>query len=466
MKKITKLFYLGLISVVGLNANDDFFKIGGSLGTFTKAGFNNQKANTSAEIYPTENFSSLFGEVNTSYNVLAFLQNEHIKAFKFGLGFAAGALIMDSTKNDGLNGSGSRLNNNYVGYWGGYLGEGGRPDRNFLVHNAYLDLQTTYFNIKGGRYESSMDYFSGYTQGFNVDTHFKYGDLSDNEIKIWWFSSFGRGFAYSQWFYDYYAVKTSKNNSKSYGIHAGGIDINYGELAQNGDYKNGDSFLIRPFVYFYPGLYQAPGLKFNYKKEFGNGYGIDLILQGYGLHVANSALTKNGGNKRYDESVDKWSGNINAILRANIFDYYAQIGYYQNFKSANSHFGTYGNPLGFDYWTASVYDIGASASDAINRNAKTVYLSGGGKHALTYGDFGWEILGRLTYSPRSDEQSVALSLSHLFKNNIKLGLKIEWFRDVTKAGYNPGASARGSTALSAKRADDRSHAFLTFDYLF
>ena len=105
---------------------------------------------------------------------------------------------------------------------------------------------------------------------------------------------------------------------------------------------------------------------------------------------------------------------------------------------------------------ASVYDIGPSLNDITSRNAFSVWLSGGGAHGNEVGTFSWEILGRYTTAPRSDEASVALFLSQAFSNGFALGLKLEWFSDTTKAGY----------LSDSKRTDDRSHAFVTLDYNF
>lgn len=159
--------------------------------------------------------------------------------------------------------------------------------------------------------------------------------------------------------------------------------------------------------------------------------------------------------------VDKLSGNLNVILKAYMFDYNLRLGVYKNFGTANAHIGTYGNPLGIDQWTASVYDVGPSLNDITARNAISVWLSGGGAHGFEVGTFSWEILARYTQSPRSDEQSVALFLSQAFKNGFAVGLKLEYLRDTTKAGYTIYG-----TELSAKRTDDRSHAFITLDYNF
>lgn len=461
-------------------ANEDskFFTLTGNVGTFTKAGFNGGKVNTTNNFYPTESFTSVFGEVNGKFNINEVYENDYFSKFEVGIGAAAAGLAWDTTKYDGVtnNGSGlsggSGLNNQYIGSWGGYLGNETTSytnNRQIFVHNAYVDLQAKYFNLKLGRYESGMDYFSGYTQGFNFDWHTEYGDTESkpaNEVKVWWFSSFGRAFAYSQWFLDYYAVKTTDGKA-SYGIHSVGVDVTHGGISDTDNgFAYGDTLLVRPFLYFYPGLYEAPGLKAVYEYQFGNGLGFKVTAQGFGLHVHKAFTTTDTSKGRYNEQVDEWSGNLNLIAQGNIYNYNVRIGYYENFGSANSHFGTYGNPMGLDFWTASVYDIGASISDTINRNARTGYLSGGGHYDLEYGTLSWDLLGRITRSPRSDEESIALSVNHAFKNGLAVGLKLEWFRDTTKAGYNPGAQLSGTNKLTKAQTDDRSHAFFTLGYNF
>lgn len=463
------------------STDSKLFTLRGNVGTFTKAGFNSARIDTTNGIYPTESFTSVFGEINGIFDINAVMDSDYFSKFEIGIGGAAAGLAYDSTKNDASGGNlsagnGSGLNNQYIGSWAGYLGTldgaGYHTNRQVILHNAYLDLQGKYFNFKLGRYESDMSYFSGYTQGFNIDYHTSFGDTEarpDNEVKLWWFSSFGRAFAYSQWFLDYYAVKATDTNGDgtadiSYGIHALGSDVVYGGIVENEDgYAMGDRLLVRPFLYFYPGLYEAPGVQAMYEYQFGNGLGFKVTAQGFALHVHKKYT---GAKQRYDETVDEWSGNLNLIAQGFIYNYNVRAGYYENFGSGNSHFGTYGNPMGLDFWTAGVYDIGASISDVINRNARTGYISGGGHYDLKYGTLSWDILGRITRSPRSDEESIALQLSHAFKNGLALGLKLEWYRDTTKAGYNPGASFGSNTTLTKARTDDRSHAFFTIDYTF
>lgn len=449
--------------------------LSGTAETFTKGGFKGGKVDTSKNFYPTESFTSMFGELNAKFDINTVLSSDYFTKFEVGIGAAAAGLAWDTTLSDKSSG-GTGLNNNYIGAWSGYLGgDSNAGNRQVIVHNAYVDLQASNFNVKVGRYQSSMDYYSGYTQGFNLDYHFGYGDKDArpaNEVKLWWFSSFGRAFAYSQWFLDYYAVKTT-DGKISYGIHSLGADVVYGGMSDIDDsgYAYGDTLLVRPFFYFYPGLYEAPGMKATYEYQFGNGLGFKVTAQGSMLHVHKQFTTKDKASGRYNEEVDEWSGSLNLIAQGYIYNYNVRIGYYENFGSGNSHFGTYGNPMGIDFWTASVYDIGASISDTINRNARTGYLSGGGHYSLKYGVLSWDLLGRITRSPRSDEESIALSVNHSFKNGLSVGVKLEWFRDTTKKGYNPGAQLASATtdksnALSADQTDDRSHAFFTLGYSF
>lgn len=440
---------------------EKFFDYSGHLATFNKFGFNGGKPN--GDFVPTESFTTIFGKVDTIYDFKPYIHSDAIKVFKIGLGMGANGLAYDSTKKDGQSGiysSGSGLNRNYVGayYGNGKVGGSGGSERNYMLHNAFIDFQSTYFNLKGGRYESDKDYHSGYTQGISADLHFN--PTLNDEIKFWWFSSWGRALADSQWFLDFYAVKLGADE-KNTGIHSGGMDYKHDSIVENDGIKSGASVLFRPWTQFYAGLFNASGGKLEYHQYFGNGYGIRLTAQGYALNLV--------GNKEVNdlslkgEKVDKLSGNLNAILKVFMFDYNVRLGVYKNFGSSGYHIGTYGNPIGIDQWTGSVYDkaSGGDASSSKNnahalsnittRNALTAYLSSGGAHSFEIGTFKWEILGRYTSAPSSDEASVALLLRQIFNLGFTLGLKVEWLNDKNKI---------------QKRTDDRSHAFVMLDYNF
>lgn len=49
-------------------------------------------------------------------------------------------------------------------------------------------------------------------------------------------------------------------------------------------------------------------------------------------------------------------------------------------KNANAYIGTTGNPLGIDFWTNSVYDIGQAISHVVTADAISGWVFGGGVH--------------------------------------------------------------------------------------
>lgn len=278
---------LALVNAMAEEKSEEFFGYNGSVGTFSKVGFNNALIPESG-IYPTDTFTTLFGRIDTTYNFKAFIDSSAIQALQIGVGIAGNGLIYDSTARDKLK---SGLNSAYVGAWYGNSVSGSAGGlRNYILHNAYLDFQSDYFNLKGGRYESGMDYFSGYTQGFNADIHFKVAP--NDELKFWWFSSWGRAFAYSQWFLDFYAPKSGTNKSgktTNTGIHSGGADYVHNSISDNNGVKDGMSVLFRPWTQFYASLFNAAGGKLDYQQYFGNGYGVGLTIQGYALNVLNTS---------------------------------------------------------------------------------------------------------------------------------------------------------------------------------
>lgn len=462
----------------GLYATEESdLKFSGSFGSFTKAGFNHQKLDVAQNKYPTESYSTIFGQFDSVYS--AGLGGFTIDT---GLGITTASFLHDSTKTDGAAigrglDTGSGLNNLYVGgRFGSLFNKTGSYDDNryFVLHNAFVDAKNSNMRLRVGRYLSDADYYSAWTQGFSLDVFFGYGDMAsnpDNQIRLWWMSGFGRAFPFTRFLIDYYPVKTTDSNKdgkndKNYGVHAAGLDIKFGGIHQQDSDKTGSRYTFSPFVYFYPDLYEAPGLKLVYEHQMGN-YGYKATAQGYALHVAKEFTTAgNPANKVYGQDVQEWSENLNVIFEGNFSNYNAGVGYYQNFGNAASHFGTYGNPSGLDLFTSSIYDsMGLYFADFVSSDAKTGYIFGGADYPLSLGKFTWQVVGRITQSPRSDEQSLALLLQQAFNNHVTLGLKLEYFRDTTKAGHSPGI-AIGGAPLAQNQTDDRSHMFFTLDYRF
>lgn len=472
-----KKSYLGFIALAlfgttSLNAFD--YKISGKAESFSKFGFNHTPINSIEGKYPTESFVTMVGSLQLDMNLLPKSISEH--SLSAGIGGLIGGLAYDSTRNLIDQATGQRYGStiyNYVGYWAHYDGnapwtkdknpnEGmAENTRHYVLYNAYLNYDYDgIFGIKGGRYESSADFMSGFTQGFEV-----YAKLS--EVKLWWFSSFGRAFAYDEWLYDFYAPKTYTEPS--------GKIVNLGiHVFKATWYHNG--ITIAPFIQFSPKTYTTPAIKVGYDSnpEF-NGEGFRSQTTFIGLF---SVWDKNVRSVyRYGSLTGVDGQTLMIKQRFDVNNYNIGGGIYKNFKNANAHMGTYGNAIGIDFWTASVYDIGSSISDMMGRDAFTGFLYGGGYYMLGNsknfgGKLNWGILGRLTTSDRSNEQSIAVNADYQFSSPFQLavGIKLEYFRDLTKEGYKVGQSdavpLRSDGSKQPQDISDRSHMMAYVRYAF
>ncbi|PAF50236.1 hypothetical protein BKH43_04845 [Helicobacter sp. 13S00401-1] len=453
-------------------------RIDGYAGSFSKFGFNNQPVNNAKGQYPTESFSTMVGQLDLNIDPSEKFGWEDT-SITFDVGVTAGGLIYDSTKfinNDGFDQASpvGGLNYNFIGYWGGYsntLNPDGIHTRNIVIHNAYVDFKSKYFDFKGGRFASDADYLSGHMQGIKTSVHSKF--LGNNEARLWWVSSFGRAFADSQWLYDYYAptaiYQNYDVNGKRYynlsGIHIGGLDL----TLSNED--GSKSLLIRPFTQFMVNIATAVGGKVVGTYTWGD-LKSTTQLMGYGVYIQDKQWNLARGLERINgvryyrgQKIDRYSYNISLMQTFNLHDYNFGLGLYKNFGYANAYVGTIGNKgLKFDFWTSSVYEIGQSLSDAVSRNAFNAYLWVGGTHNVHIGDFTWTLLGRYTTSTRSDEQSIYLDMYQSLKN-FGVGLRFEYFRDVTNQGYKVGSYSKVADNFEG-RTDDRSSVFLYIDYKF
>lgn len=463
---------LALLGTTWLNAFD--YKISGKAESFSKFGFNNTPINSTEGKYPTESFVTMVGALQLDMNLLPKSISEH--SLTGGIGGLIGGLAYDSTRNLIDEATGKPFGSvafNYIGYYAKYNGTADwqSPDynigmtqntRHYVLYNAYLNYDYDgIFGIKGGRYESTADFHSGFTQGFEV-----YAKLS--EVKLWWFSSYGRAFAYDEWLYDFYAPKTYTEPS--------GKVVNLGiHVFKATWYHNG--ITIAPFIQFSPKTYTTPAIEVGYdtNPEFdGEGFRSQTTI--YGLFSVWDKNVRSG--YRYGSPTGVDGQTLLIKQRFDINNYNIGGGIYKNFKNANAHMGTYGNPVGIDFWTASAYDIGASISDMMGKDAFTGFLYGGGYYMLGHsknfgGKLNWGILGRLTTSDRSNEQSIAINADYQFSSPFQLavGIKLEYFRDLTKYGYKVGISdptAEGVGDISHQPQDisDRSHMMAYVRYGF
>ncbi|PAF46856.1 hypothetical protein BKH46_06010 [Helicobacter sp. 12S02634-8] len=421
----------------------------GKAESFSKFGFNHTPINSTKGKYPTESFVTAVGALQIDLDLLSKLSTEH--KLTAGLGGMIGGLAYDSTRNliDQATGKpyGSTIYN-YIGYWATYNGTAdwsssnagmANHARNYVIYNAFLNYDYAgIFGIKGGRYESSAEFSSGFTEGF--ETYVKF-----SEFKLWWFSSYGRGFAYDEWLYDFYAPKTYTTPS--------GKTINLGIHAFKATWQHG-GFRLSPFIYFSPKTYTAPSIEIGYdtNPDF-NGTGFRSQTTVYGLFPFFDPRLWEVS--RYGNPTGRNGQTLLIKQRFDINNYNLGGGIYKNFGNANAQVGTYGNPIGIDFWTASVYDIGSSLSDIMGEDAFTAFLYGGGVH----GKFVWGLLGRVTTSKRSDEQSLAVNVAYDFTRNFSAGLKLEYYNDITHAGYKVGSNSR--VPGQPQDTSDRSH-MMTF----
>ncbi len=430
------------IALVLASAQAFDYKVSGSAETFTKWGFNNITPNTATGAAPTDSWTSLFSQLNLKADLGA--------GFEFGLGGSLAGLAFDSTQNGPTSFNGSPVQSSYFGYsW-----DKGKV-QNYMIQNAYLSYENSHFYLKAGRYEAGKvgEWFSGYNQGAE-------GYVQAGAFKLWGFWSNRRGFAYNQWYLDFYRVHGLKKD-----IFGAGIDLTFG------------GFKTSLFSYYVDSKVTAPGVSLTYDTnpnfELSGFRSLTRVrtLFPQALSSFDGMDTSTGGQRDWGV-INSSSATLWIDQRFDVDNFNFGVGIYKNFGNANELIGRYGNPVlsVVDFWTGSAYDIGQSLSDMIGKDAFTGY----GYFGATYGAFNWQVLARGTNSPRSAEQSVALNLGYKIREDFKIGGKIEWFSDTTKAGYNPFQGVivpltnnnNNNGKLTENRTDDRSHIFFYMAHTF
>lgn len=433
---------LGL-ALVCASAQAFDYTISGSAETFTKWGFNNVTPDVNTGRAPTDSFTTLFSQLNLKADLGA--------GFVFGLGGSLAGLAFDSTQGFTANGYSFNASPVQASYFG-YSWDKGKV-QNYMIQNAYLSYEGTHLYLKAGRYEAGKvgEWFSGYNQGAE-------GYIQSGAFKLWGFWSNRRAFAYNQWYLDFYRVHGLKKD-----IFAAGVDLTFG------------GFKTSVFSYYVDSKVTAPGVSFTYNTN------TDFQLSGFrsltrvrtlfpqalssfdGLNTSGEASGIGSGQRDWGV-INASSATLWIDQHFDVDNFNFGVGIYKNFGNANELIGRYGNPVlsVVDFWAAGGYDIGQSLSDMVGKDAFTGY----GYVGATYGVFNWQVLARGTNSPRSAEQSVALNLDYKIREDFKIGGKLEWFSDTTKAGYNPFQGVIVGQKLTANRTDDRSHIFFYMTHTF
>ena len=431
-KVIISLFGAMIINS-GLNAFDyDFY---GGAYTFSKVGFNNVKENKETGKYPTDSFASIALEAN--------VKGSFVEGFTYGLGGMLSAPVWDPYQasyayiNGTARNSLGNNSNEEIGY------------RYYVLSTVYLGYQYKNngvdFGIKAGRYDDhGLDWFSGSSEGVHIW-------IGSDNVKFQANFVNRRGLAANQWFNDFYSVgKKDKNDYNRYFAIAS-LDMRFG------------GFGLKPQVWYHRNDYIAPGIDLFYDYK-GDSFSAKTSI--YSLfvlsHLKEGNIYRNGTDNKLstiliaqeDMSYDAW--NFGA-------------GIWKNWGNpdGNSGIGRHGNKAKIDAWTASAgtstfmgYDAWA-LTDVNSENAFTGWLYFG----QGLGDFKWELLGRVTTSKSSDEQSLALNLGYQVTEQINLGLKLEYFNDISKP-YERAGLADWANQNLGNISNDRSHAFLIAEYRF
>ncbi len=434
-----KILGLVSVSIITTSAFGFDYNVYGGAYAFSKIGFNNVKYNEATGKFPTDSWASIALDLN--------VKGSFVDGFTYGLGGMLSAPVWDPnnasfayingvTYNSQNNGSTQSIDNKYYVISTAYLG--------YEYKGDFVD-----FGIKGGRFDDhGLDWFSGSSEGAQI-----WLGLSDAvTIQLNWVNR--RGITDNGWLYDFYYVGKGFNGDKNRQFIIGSIDINIA------------GFNIKPLVQYHTYDYIAPGLNLAY--TFDNGL-FNAKTSIYSLF----AFSQKAGDNLYRSGDDKRLGTI-LIVQEDVkhLDWNFGAGIWKVFGYTGG-LGTYGNPSGvLDLWTSSAtpdrsgeyegnginFD-GWALNDINAKNAFTFWLYFG----QDYGSFDWRILGRITTAKTSDEQSIALQLGYDIVENVNVGLKLEWFNDISKAYERVDNS---TITKSGKIRNDRSHAFVTFAYNF
>ena len=399
------------------------YKLGGRAEGFGKFSFNEGGANRASGKYPTGSYATMVGALDGSLKI-----NDK---FSMTLSGQIGGIVNDSTIRIGDE-NGNYISREGMGYnYIGFYGSSSYSTRKYIVYNSNATYSDGFVSIKAGRYEAvSTDWFGTYNQGAEIFLDF-------GVVRPWVFYSHSKALVDSQWMVDFWKVNGNK------GIFAGGVDFRLG------------GFEFAPYVYYGEDRFSAPGFRASYDSGESESSDMRSRLTFYGLFMNNNRSVRNELSP-YDWGEYGRGGQALLIkYRQDVKSIFFQLSLYKNFGNAIGHLGVIGSPMDvdMDMFDAGVYDIGPSLNDVHGKNALTGYFIVGQD---SIGKFSWKLLGRSTKSDRSDEVSFVLTLFYDINENFRVGTKLNYFNDITKAGYN-----LFGTTLAENRSDDRSN-IMTF----
>ncbi|BCZ18358.1 Outer membrane protein HofA (plasmid) [Helicobacter sp. NHP19-003] len=422
------------------------YKISGRVGSFSRIGFNNAPINTNKGLYPTGSYVTTIGALEINANLLPkSVENQKLEV---GLGGEIGGLAYDSTR--GLrdqNGVLQPANWYYMGRWEGYLmnapwrhtrEEDESHAKNYILYNAYLSY--TYkdiFGIKAGRYLSPEALFlRGYNQGFTLFLHL-------GKFKLRWFSTYGRGLANIQFIRNFYApvsYEFSDGRRVNYGMHA--VSLAY----------NTKHYTLMPFFWFYPKNFNAPGVQLSAVFERGQFKLQSDVYAWFPIYSHALAKTYYRGNLI-------GTATATLLVRQRLYykNYYIGWGVYKNFGNSNAQLGWNGSPVSFDTTDDTPYED--AYTNLYDANALTLHARVGGK----FHDFSWYLLGKLTFAPRANAQSLGVTCEYNLGKHIHLMLRLNGYEVRMHRGYKVDYFGAPNPKF-APTTQDRSYVMTSISY--
>ncbi|WP_104708717.1 outer membrane family protein [Helicobacter felis] len=426
------------------------YKISGRVGSLSRIGFNHSAINSDKGIYPTGTYVTAVGALQIDVNLLPKSVSAH--KLSAGLGGELGGLAFDSTKTlidqSKPNAGFQPANWYYIGRWQGYLMNApwhrsfygnSINTRDYILYSAYMSY--SYKDIAGcqaGRYRSHALFLSGYNQGFECF-------VQKGGWHLEWFSTYGRGRASLQYIRDFYApvqYRYANGARTNYGMHA--IDLRWHQK----------SWDVRAFLWFYPKNFAAPGGQISYDTQgkLGN-WRIQTHFYWW-LPIYNRALSHTYWRSSLINHI-----SASLLMQQNFFIRKHHFGWsvYKNFGNANAQVARFGTPIKYDTKDNTPYE--GRLDNLYNSNALTLVARGGG----TYTKFSWELLGRLTYSPRANEESLGLTCFYNMNKHVRMMLRFNYYEVSTHRGYKVGDF--GAPNLSfAPTTQDRSYMMTSIRY--
>ncbi|WP_265101288.1 outer membrane family protein [Helicobacter cetorum] len=448
---------LSLLTPKMLQAFD--YQFSGFVTQASNIGFNQHKINRAKGIYPTPQYATISGYLGTNFHLIK--NDKHI--LKGAVGGMIGSIFYDGTKKfeDGS------VAYDLFGFYEGFLGEKdnvletdtleienfkkNQNVHNYVLSDAFLEYRyKNLFGFKAGRYQSSALFKSAWTQGFEAFIQHK-------DFRLWWFSSFGRAFAYGAFLMDWYAAR--KTYSKGYvknsqgGYTPKGHKTTLGVHALQATYK-WRSLFIEGFFYFSPQTFNAPGFKLEYNTSpnfSAVGFRSKTTLIALFPIYYPWMLVEENGTPVYENDT-KATQNGQTLSIQQRFDYnqfYTSLTLYKVFQNANTWIGKMGNPTEVLLGGNSIY--AGYWGTGIKANAITIALAVGGIHLNK--KFSWNFIAQYSSAPVSYEARAVLSLFYTITPYLKASVELIYYGIHTNKGYKAGANEAIASDFPALYSD-------------